>query len=77
MNRRFFDDDDVDKDGLVRFQTERRDGEAGGALLQREVVLRLVVVSIVIVIAVAPPRPRPSPSRGVLLLLLLLLGIWR
>jgi len=58
-----FDDDDVDKDGLVRFQIERRPrghGESGGASLLRTrtrsevrlVISILIVVVIIIVIII-------------------------
>jgi len=48
------DDDDVDKDGPVRFQIERRalrDGETGGApLLRSEVRVRLAISIVVVVV---------------------------
>ena len=54
----------MNKDGLVRFQTERGDGEAG-TLLRREVFRLVVAVRIVSVVVVV--MPSPALRRGLLL----------
>jgi len=63
-----FDDDDVDKDGPVRFQIERRargDGEAGGAsLLRSEVRLAILIVVVIGGVCVCQWLTRRAPRRG-------------
>ena len=61
-----FDDDDVDKDGPVRFQIERRarrDGEAGGASLLRSEV-RLAILIVAVIGGVRVWLTRRAPRRG-------------